>query len=141
MQTRLYWHIHRLAFLFEKKADEQLHSELNIGFAQYKVLEAINQNALTKQNTVAKLLDQTEASVSRQIAILRRKGLISVQNVMGNKRAKELLLTHVGEEICHQAEQILALIESEIVDSLSYQEQRVFQELFVKMIDDTKKAN
>ena len=140
MQPRLYWHIHKLAFLFEKKADEQLRSELGIGFAQYKVIEAINQNALTKQNTVARLLDQTEASISRQITILQKKGLITVQNVMGNKRAKELLLTRVGEDISRQAEQILALVENETIGELTYQEQRILQELFIRMIDHTKKA-
>jgi|GEM_PF-2167729 len=140
MQTRLYWHIHKLSSLFEKKADEQLRLALDIGFAQYKVIEAINQNALTKQNTVAKLLDQTEASISRQIAILQKKGLITVQNVMGNRRAKELLLTRVGEDICRQAEQIVAVIDLELFEGLGYREQTVFQELFVKMIDHTKKA-
>lgn len=140
MYTSLYWHIHRLAFLFEKKADEQLRAEIGIGFAQYKVLEAISQNALTKQNTVAKLLDQTEASISRQITILQKKGLITVQAVMGNRRAKELLLTRVGEDLTRQAEQILAIIESELIGELSYQEQRMLQEIFVKMIDRTKRV-
>jgi DNA-binding MarR family transcriptional regulator len=140
MQSRLYWHIHKLASLFEKKADEQLRLELGIGFAQYKVMEAINQNALTKQNTIAKLLDQTEASVSRQVSILQKKGLITVQRVMGNKRAKELLLTRVGEDICRQAEHVLAQIEHETVGELTYQEQIMFEELFSKMIEQTKKA-
>ena len=86
MQSRLHWQLHRLAFLLEKRTDEALKSQLGIGFAQYKVLEAINQNALAKQNTVAELLDQTEASISRQIKILEKKGLIRAHTVMGNRR-------------------------------------------------------
>jgi len=48
MSPRLYWQIHKLAFLLEKRSDESLKSQVNIGFAQYKVLEAIGRNMLAK---------------------------------------------------------------------------------------------
>lgn len=140
MISRLYWQIHQLAFLLEKRADESLKSQIGIGFAQYKVLEAINQNMLTKQNTVANLLDQTEASISRQIKILQQKGLIKVVSVMGNKRAKELSLTVVGDEIVRQAEDILDITQAQIIGGLSYQEQRMFQELFERMLQKARKT-
>lgn len=139
MIPRLYWQIHQLAFLLEKRADESLRTQLDIGFAQYKVLEAINQNMLAKQNVVAQLLDQTEASISRQIKILHKKGLIKVSAVMGNKRAKELSLTVVGDEIVRQAEDILDVTQSQIIGGLSYQEQRLFQELFDRMLNRARK--
>lgn len=139
MQPRLYWQIHKVAFLLEKRADESLKNQLGIGFAQYKVLEAINQNMLAKQNTIAQLLDQTEASISRQIKILQKKGLIIVSEVMGNKRAKELSLTVVGDEIVSQAEEVLDVAQAQVIGGLSYQEQRLFQELFERML--TKARN
>lgn len=138
MQSRLYWQIHKLAFLLEKRADESLKSQLDIGFAQYKVLEAINQNMLAKQNLVAKLLDQTEASISRQIKILQKKGMITVTTVMGNKRAKELALTVVGEEIVSQAEELLDLTQAQVIGGLSYQEHRLFQDLFERMLSKAR---
>jgi MarR family transcriptional regulator for hemolysin len=141
MIPRLYWQIHQLAFLLEKRADDSLKSSIDIGFAQYKVLEAINQNMLAKQNTVAELLDQTEASISRQIKILQKKGLIKVSTVMGNKRAKELSLTGIGEEMVRQAEDILDESQSQILGGLSYQEQRLFQELFERMLNKARKEN
>lgn len=134
MDTRLYWQIHQLAFLLEKRADESLKEQIDIGFAQYKVLEAINQNALSKQNEVARMLDQTEASVTRQIKLLQKKGLIKVVPVQGNLRARELSLTAVGEELISQAQEVLDLTQSQIVGGLSYQEQRLFQELFERML-------
>ncbi len=139
MIPRLYWQIHQLAFLLEKQIDESLKSQLDIGFAQYKVLEAINQNILAKQNVIAGLLDQTEASISRQIKILQKKGLIKVSVMMGNKRAKELNLTGIGEEIVSQAEDILDVTQAQIIGGLSYQEQRLFQELFERMLDKARK--
>ncbi len=134
MQPRLYWQIHKLAFLLEKRADESLKQQVNIGFAQYKVLEAIGRNSLAKQNMIAELLDQTEASISRQIKILEKKELIVVATVMGNKRARELSLTETGESLLQQCEEILDLAQAQIIGSLSYQEQRHFQELFERML-------
>lgn len=139
MTPRLYWQIHKLAFLLEKRADESLRAELDIGFAQYKVLEAINQNMLARQNMVAAMLDQTEASISRQIKILQKKGLILVSEVMGNKRAKELSLTVVGDEMVRHAEELLDVTQAQVMGGLSYQEQRLFQELFERMLIKAKK--
>lgn len=134
MGPRLYWQIHKLAFLLEKRADESLKKQTGIGFAQYKVLEAIGRNALAKQNMIAELLDQTEASISRQIKILERKGLIVVATVMGNKRARELTLTDKGENLLKECEEVLDLAQASIIGGLSYQEQRHFQELFERML-------
>lgn len=139
MTPRLYWQIHRLAFLLEKIADESLKTQLDIGFAQYKVLEAINQNMLARQNMVAEMLDQTEASISRQIKILQKKGLIKVVTVMGNKRAKELSLTRVGEEIVRNAEDVIDVSQAQVMGGLSYQEQHLLQELFERMLGKARK--
>jgi DNA-binding MarR family transcriptional regulator len=140
MTSRLYWQIQKLAFLLEKRADEALKNQLDIGFAQYKVLEAINQNMLARQNMIADMLDQTEASISRQIKILQKKGLISVADVMGNKRARELSLTRVGEEIVRTAEDVLDITQALVMGGLSYQEQRLLQELFERMLVKVRKS-
>ncbi|MCA9328485.1 MarR family transcriptional regulator, partial [Candidatus Saccharibacteria bacterium] len=107
---------------------------VGLGFAQYKVLEAIGRNMLAKQNLVAELLDQTEASVSRQVKILEKKGLIIVGTVMHNRRARELSLTERGEEALRHCEETLDLAQSAVIGGLSYQEQRHFQELFERML-------
>ncbi len=134
MQPRLYWQIHKLAFLLEKRSDESLKEQVGIGFAQYKVLEAIGRNMLARQNMIAELLDQTEASISRQVKILEKKRLIIIGTVMGNKRARELSLTEQGEELLGHCEEILDLAQAQIIGGLSYQEQRHFQQLFERML-------
>ena len=141
MIQRLYWQIQKLAFLLEKRADDSLKEQLDIGFAQYKVLEAINQNSLARQNMVAEMLDQTEASISRQIKILEKKGLITVASVMGNKRARELSLTRVGEDIVRQAEHLLESVQEKTMEGLSYQDQRYLLEKFERMLENTKKSH
>ena len=139
MIPRLYWQIHKLAFLLEKRADEGLKRQTGIGFAQYKVLEAIGRNSLARQNMIAGLLDQTEASVSRQIKILEKKDLIIVAMVMGNKRARELTLTEKGEDLLIQCEEIMDVTQAQIIGGLGYQEQKHFQELFARMLDRARK--
>jgi len=141
MTPRLYWQIHKLAFLLEKRADDSLKAQLGIGFAQYKVLGAISQNMLARQNTIAQLLDQTEAGISRQIKLLQKKGLILVSEVMGNKRARELSLTDTGEEIVQQAAETLDVTQAQIIGGLSYQEQILLQELFERMLIKARKKN
>ena len=138
MSPRLYWQIHKLAFLLEKRADESLKAQAGIGFAQFKVLEAVGSNMLAKQNSIAGQLDQTEASVSRQIKILQKKDLIIVASVMGNRRARELSLTEKGEELLLQCVEILDLAQAQIIGALSYQEQRHFQELFERMLNKAR---
>ena len=138
MQPRLYWQIHRLAFLLEKRADENLKSQVGIGFAQYKVLEAVGANTLAKQNTIASLLGQTEASISRQIKILQAKKLLTAATVMGNKRARELSLSEKGEETLQQSEEIITMSNGQIVGVLSGQEQEQLNEYCLRMISQSK---
>ena len=135
MQTRLQWQLHKISFLLEKKADEQLKQSVGIGYAQYKVLEAIYQHDLTKQNVVAALLDQTEASISRQVKILQSKGLITVKEVMGNKRARELSLTRVGEEVIRQSALAVEEAQGDSITQLNYQEQSLMLEMLERMLD------
>lgn len=134
MTPRIYWQIHQLAFLLEKRADEALRTQAGIGFAQFKVLEAVGRNMLAKQNMIAELLDQTEASVSRQVKILQSKNLIQVATVMGNRRARELSLSEIGEELLMQCESVLDYTQAQVMNSLSFEEQQVFQAMIERML-------
>ena len=131
--ARLHWQIHQLAFQLEKRADEALKSQLGIGFAQYKVLEAIGRNSLSKQNMVAEMLNQTEASVSRQVKILEKKQLIIIGTVMGNRRARELSLTESGEEMLRHAEEVIDYVQSQVLSTLQFEEQQALQSLFERL--------
>jgi DNA-binding MarR family transcriptional regulator len=118
MAIELYWYLQQTAFQLEKKADELLRLQLAIGVAQYKVLAAVGRNSLAKQNVVADLLHQTEASISRQVHILERKKMLHVGLVIGNKRARELVLTESGERVLHEAEQIIVSAVDQILQSV-----------------------
>lgn len=132
MSVELYWHIHQLAFTLEKRADEMLKQQTSIGFAQYKVLAAVARNNLAKQNVIAELLNQTEASISRQVKILERKSLLHIGTVMGNRRARELVLTEMGEFELRQAEQNIELVQQQLLAGLTAHEQVILENLLEK---------
>ena len=134
MSVQLYWHIHQLAFRLEKKADEQLRSQTAIGFAQYKVLAAVGHNSLVKQNVVADLLHQTEASISRQVHILEKKQLLHIGTVMGNRRARELVLTEAGEASLRDAERIIDEVQAQSMSMLSENECRLLESLLERIV-------
>ncbi len=139
MSVQLYWHIHHIAFLLEKRADEALKAQTSIGFAQYKVLEAVGRNMLAKQNLIAELLNQTEASVSRQVKILDKRGLLSVGMVMNNRRARELALTEQGEEVLRHCEDVLSSVHSQVLQALSFEEQQLLAHYFERMVENTQR--
>lgn len=135
---QIFWQLHRLSFTLEKKLDEVMKRELDIGFAQYKVLEAINHNSLAKQNAVANMLDQTEASISRQVKILEKKGLIKIKDVSGNRRAKELSLSKVGEELVAGAENLINITQANVFSSLNVKEQQWFSSALDRLIEKSR---
>lgn len=138
MSPRIYWQIHQLAFLLEKRADESLRRQADVGFAQFKVLEAVGRNMLAKQNMIAELLDQTEASISRQVKILQKKELLIVATVMGNRRARELSLSEKGEELLMHCEEILDFTHGQIMNTLNAEEQMYFQQFLERMLSGAR---
>lgn len=133
MAIELYWYLQQTAFQLEKKADELLRLQLAIGVAQYKVLAAVGRNSLAKQNVVADLLHQTEASISRQVHILERKKMLHVGLVIGNKRARELVLTELGERVLHEAEQIIISAVDQILQSVPSSERATLESILHRL--------
>ncbi len=139
MEQKLSWQFHKLSFLLEKAADDALKKQLDIGYAQYKVLEAVNHNTLARQNTVAEMLDQTEASISRQVRILEKKGLIKISDVMGNRRSKELSLTTVGEEMVQNAGETIVMSQEKFFSKIGQNDKQRLLIVLEQMLTANKK--
>lgn len=80
---------------------------LGIGFAQYKILNVMSDSKTFKQNELASALHQTEASISRQINILKKVGLVLISANPKNKREHLCSITIKGHKIYEAAEQII----------------------------------
>ena len=100
-----------------------LHNSLSIGIAQYKVLITLEGKALLTQKHIALRLDQTEASISRQVAVMYEDGLIKTQVKKGDRRVHYVILTPRGKRYLKRAQKILAEHHAQTFASFSKKKQ------------------
>jgi DNA-binding MarR family transcriptional regulator len=95
--------LHSLSTALERQSDIFLLDRLDIGFAQFKILLALKQKEGVEQKEISKLLGQTEASISRQIALLQDGRLISVKTDKKDRRKHRVYLLLKGERTINKA--------------------------------------
>ncbi len=96
-----------LAAVMSKQTDQVLQEQLGIGLSQYRILMVLEWNPRIGQSAVASSLGQTEASVSRQIKLLKAKGLLSSQSDPLNKRRHITAPTPMGMQLTDAAVNVL----------------------------------
>jgi DNA-binding MarR family transcriptional regulator len=99
--------IHHLASVISKQSDQLLQEQLGIGWSQYRILMVLEWVPRVQQSTISKSLGQSEASVSRQLRLLRTKGLLSSQVDPANKRRHINMTTSLGIQVTDAAKDIL----------------------------------
>lgn len=99
--------IHKAVFIMDKLADSTLQNKLDLTFSQFLVLMSVVQNPKIKQIDIADFLELTQAAVSRQIEVLKNKGLITISQNEENRRENLLSPTVKGKEIFIKANAIL----------------------------------
>lgn len=128
-----------LVLIFKKIADRTLRPKLSITTAQFKILLAIQHNPNLSQQAIAKFWGVTEASASRQIEILNRKGLISKTHDVNNHRKYILKLTRRGKSEIKQASRLMSVIFEKIFKGVSNKDRKTFHNLskrFIAIIKD-----
>ncbi len=115
--------IQNLATLLYKIFDQVLQSRLGIGMSQFKILSTVKDNPRLLQNHIASALNQTEASISRQVKLLHKKKLLITQINPKDKRQHVTTLTTSGQRIINEAMVILEAIESRSIVGLSKNQQ------------------
>lgn len=92
-----------LATVMGKQADQVLQTQLGIGLSQFKILMVLEWNPRVPQSSIANTLGQTEASISRQIKILEKRGLLAIKPDPQNKRKHIATPTPLGMQITEAA--------------------------------------
>ncbi len=133
MQDTIGYALHQLVFILDRQSDEALRSQLNIGYSQYKILLAAKKRSGLKQNDIASYLGQTEASVSRQIKLLKQDGMLAVRTDPNNRRARSIVLTDRGTDFAKQCVIILEQTHAATFGSLSFAEQKLMYELLDRL--------
>lgn len=106
-----------------------LQQALSIGLAQYKVLAVLAAKGKTTQKDIARILDQTEASVSRQVQTMYDDGLVKTQPKTGDRRVHVTVLTPRGKRIAKRAETILAKQNKQLFGALSATQRKQLGEI------------
>ena len=115
--------LHELAHLIDAESDQVLMERLGIGFAQFKVLLVLDDRDEVTQKHIAESLHQTEASISRQVAILKQKGLIQSHRSESNRRQHIISLTSRGAQMIDRATTALNSYHGPMFERLSEKQQ------------------
>lgn len=74
-----------------------LKKEFGISLAQYKVLAVLSDNGSgLDQSSIARICNQSEASISRQIVIMHKKGLVRVMISQTDKKTHKIIFSSDG---------------------------------------------
>jgi DNA-binding MarR family transcriptional regulator len=111
--------LNHLAAVLGKQSDQILKEQLGIGYSQYRILMALEWNPRVQQNIIANHLGQTEASISRQVKLLKQKGLLITKTDPRNKRKHINLPTPMGMQITEAATDVLKRSLSQDLDQFS----------------------
>lgn len=104
--------------------DEILLDRLEIGMAQFKVLCAVEVRPYVQQKYIARALGQTEASVSRQIKLMDRDGLVKIITKPGDRREHVVSLTPRGQRIVRRAQTLLNSHHRPLLSNIPANQQR-----------------
>ena len=99
--------IQRLAFVLGRQSDQVLQEQLGIGLSQFKILMVLGWHANVQQRQIADNLGQTEASISRQIKLLKEKGLLTTEISPSNRREHITRPTPKGQRLSEKAIEVL----------------------------------
>lgn len=95
----LFFMLQKSLFFFDKMVDQILRKEIELTLAQFHVLMMIYMRGTASQQVIAEMLQNTQASVSRQVSILLEKKCVTrVQNPL-NKREYRLTNTALGTSL------------------------------------------
>jgi DNA-binding MarR family transcriptional regulator len=95
--------LHHLGFVMDRQSDILLQERLDMGFSQFKILLALKGAAGVQQREIADRLGQTEASISRQIKLLKDAGHVKVARNEANRREHIITLTTKGVRAVEKA--------------------------------------
>ena len=132
--------LHRLSFLLEKAADQALQQKLDLTFSQCMILHSLRNNPDCSQQSIAKCRDLTQAAVSRQVEMLRGKGLINRTENPANRREHVLKLTAKGTKQLEKGMDIIIEKFESVFTVLTKAEMQVLQGSTEKLLESMYKG-
>lgn len=107
------------ATILMRQSDQVLQERLGIGMSQLKLLMMLQQASNVQQRKLAECLGQTEASISRQIKLMREKGLLAVRINPKSRREHMTVPTAKGVKITEAALDVLTQYHTPMIELLN----------------------
>jgi DNA-binding MarR family transcriptional regulator len=126
-----------VASMLHRQSDQMLQERLGIGMSQFNIMSTIEQRPQTKQRALAHMLGQTEASVSRQITLLKQKSLLTTHVDPAERRQHLAVLTVKGVKLTLAAREVLEQFYEQLLGGLSGREQEQLHSLLTKLHEQT----
>jgi DNA-binding MarR family transcriptional regulator len=123
--------LYHISSVMYRQSDQALQERLGIGMSQFKLLVILRQQPNIQQRTLADQLGQTEASISRQVKLLRGKGMLVIQVNPKNRREHITTLTAKGIKLEEAAREVLKEYYDPVLGHLSSRQQQQLQETFI----------
>ena len=127
--------LQHLAFVLARHSDQVLQEQLGIGFSQFKILTVLQWNPAVQQRQIAERLGQTEASISRQIKLLQRQGLLTSIASPNNRREHITRTTPKGERLTDKALEVLNKYHAPMFARLNAKQHQQLREILSIMHD------
>lgn len=118
----------------KRKADDQV-NELGLNAQQGRVIGYIyeHQDEGLIQKKLADVFNRRDATITSMLKGLEKNGYIVRKIPADNERQKNLYVLPKGEQVIHDVERMFAAVESEIVKSLTDEEQALLMRLLTKV--------
>jgi DNA-binding MarR family transcriptional regulator len=131
--NQISFRIQNVASLLYKASDRILQEKLSIGMSQFKILSAVQYNQRLLQRHIALALNQTEASISRQVKLLHRKKLLVTQLNPTDRRQHITSLTPTGHSLIVNALYILETFQAQFIARLPSEQQAELLKMLEKI--------
>jgi DNA-binding MarR family transcriptional regulator len=125
--------IHQLSAVYARESDQILLEQFGIGFSQFKIMSTLQNNLASQQKHIAFALGQTEASISRQVKLLIRKGMLTVSVNPRNRREHITELTSKGSRMIEAANEVLQTYQLKSIEHIPHKQQTQLLELLAKL--------
>jgi DNA-binding MarR family transcriptional regulator len=138
MNKKIYYSITQicsLASLLAIRIDELLLQKTGIGLAQYKLMAILDEYPACTQQWLAQKLYQSEPSISRQVAILKKRQHLVVDRLPSDKRNRQIRLTPLGTSVLRSAQDALLGIDYDISRNLSTSQKTALQQVSPILVD------
>lgn len=117
-----------LTYVLQQLTDENLLKSSGVGLSQTRIMSVLSLSIPQSQRHVARLLQQTEANVSRQLKVMKRHGLVSVIKNSKDARIRGVKLTSKGASKYHRALKVINAQEAEMLKLLDAKEHKAFDQ-------------